>query len=1123
MGTCQIKINGIALDVAVGTTILEAAAQAGIEIPAMCYDPRLKPYGACRMCLVEVAGARGPVAACTTPVRDGMDIATTSEEIEGLRRTALEFMLAEHYGDCVAPCHLACPAGIDIQGFIALIADGRNAESLRLIKEQMPFPATCGRVCPRFCETDCRRNIVDEPVGIMHLKRHVADIDLDQEEPYTPLVAPATGKTVGIIGGGPAGLTAAYYLAIAGHSVTVYEACPELGGMLRYAIPEYRLPKALLDREIATITKLCHEVKCDTKLGRDITLADLQAEHDAVIVAVGAASSQMIGVDGESLTGNYGGLDFLAKYTAGQAPPITGRVAVVGGGNTAIDCARTALRMGAAEVTIVYRRSRSEMPASLEEIEGAEEEGVKFRFLANPVSCGCRDQDGRMAALTCVEMALGEPDASGRRRPQPVPGSDFVMDVDTVIWATGQMLNPEGLSELDKARNGFIVTDDASQTNQSKVFATADCVTGPTTVVEAVGAAHKTAVLVDAYLSGKPVELPAEPYNHTKGKLSEVKLSEYESTEKIAREAVHHRAGEDRAHDFIEIDPGHRPEQALRESARCLSCGCQDVHDCLLRDYATDYGVRQPAGLRVEPLPVQAEHELVVRDSNKCILCGSCVRICSEIQGASALGFVARGYKALVEPTLGRSLTDSPCESCQQCISACPTGALTPVVPLPKPGPFVLDKVRSVCPECSVGCELAVGTKAGLLVGLESPLRSAVSEGNLCKHGALLLSRLGEAERVARPLVRSAAGDQLVAAGWDQALSKAAEHLAAARDAGGSLAVYVSGRSTSEEAALAKRLAGGALGSAQLVGLPTGVAAGLAALEQRTASFKDLAAADFVLAVEADMPEKYPVAAIRIRQATDRGATFASISSCSTKLDHLAAPALVTGSSGEISSLLRAMAGCSGSSGCSECAKLGAQLGVDAAALSSVMHAYKQAQRPVIVAGLDALTAEQAALLAQLADLNGQAAFIGLSKWGNARGLYKAGVGTGAGCCCGEDASAIAAAIGTDLDEQGFGGLVIVGVKPGAADGKSDRFVLCIAPVLTGAASEQADIVLPGSVVFETTGTMTNAEGRTQPVNRATTAPGGRDSATVLRELSGRLGYPIEASSHEEAVAGSGS
>jgi len=268
MPKLSFTLNGKSVEAEAGSTILEAVSQNGVEIPTLCHDPRLKPYGSCRICLVEVEGSRGPVPACATPLTKGMVVRTRTDDIVKLRQMALELLLSDHYGDCIAPCKRACPAGIDIQGYIGLIANGEYREALKLIKESNPLPLVCGRVCPRFCETKCRRNLLDEPLAINALKRFAADFDQNSGSPYIPEPKPSTGRRVAIVGGGPAGLTAAYYLALDGHEITIFDAKPQLGGMLRYGIPEYRLPKATLDKEINIITSLCRQVNCNVSLGQ---------------------------------------------------------------------------------------------------------------------------------------------------------------------------------------------------------------------------------------------------------------------------------------------------------------------------------------------------------------------------------------------------------------------------------------------------------------------------------------------------------------------------------------------------------------------------------------------------------------------------------------------------------------------------------------------------------------------------------------------------------------------------------------------------------------------------------------------------------------------------------------
>ncbi|RYD03661.1 hypothetical protein N752_18100 [Desulforamulus aquiferis] len=344
-----------------------------------------------------------------------MAVKTNTAKIKELRRMATEFLLSEHCGDCIAPCQLACPAEIDIQGFVAHIANGQPGEAAKLIREKLPLPSSVGRVCPRFCEKECRRNLVDEPVSICALKRFAGDFELAAGISFMPKVKSDTGKQVAVVGGGPAGLAAAYYLSLEGHRVTIFDAAPKLGGMMRYGIPEYRLPKEVLDQEIEVITSLCENVFTNKVMGRDFTINQLKIMgYAAVFLSLGSWANQSLGLPGEELAGVYSGIQFLREIASSRTVPVGNRVVVIGGGNTAMDAARTSVRLGAEEVTVVYRRSRNEMPASLHEIEQAEEEGVNFELLTAPV--GFIGENGRVRSISCIRMRLGEPDSSGRRR-----------------------------------------------------------------------------------------------------------------------------------------------------------------------------------------------------------------------------------------------------------------------------------------------------------------------------------------------------------------------------------------------------------------------------------------------------------------------------------------------------------------------------------------------------------------------------------------------------------------------------------------------------------------------------------------------------------------------------------
>jgi len=335
-----------------------------------------------------------------------------------------------------SPCKVDCPAHIDVQGYVTLAAKGKYQEALQLIKEASPFPAICGRVCHHPCETTCKRDEIDDPVAIHSVERFVADLDLNASERYVPEIRDKKEDKVAIVGSGPAGLTCAYYLAREGYQVTVLERNPVLGGMLT-TIPSYRLPRDVVEAEIQVIRDMGVPMKTGVEVGTDVTIAQLRQEgFKAFFVAIGTQEGKGLGIEGEDLDGVYGGLDYLRQVNLGEPVTLGKRVAVIGGGNAAVDVVRSARRLGAEEASIIYRRSLEEMPSRAEEIEECQEEGIPINILTQPVRF--IGENGRVKAIECTKMRLTEPDESGRRSPQLIPGSEFTIEVDAVITALGQ-------------------------------------------------------------------------------------------------------------------------------------------------------------------------------------------------------------------------------------------------------------------------------------------------------------------------------------------------------------------------------------------------------------------------------------------------------------------------------------------------------------------------------------------------------------------------------------------------------------------------------------------------------------------------------------------------------------
>jgi NADH-quinone oxidoreductase subunit F len=460
-----------------------------------------------------------------------------------------------------APCSHTCPAGVDVPRYLRFISEGKYDQALAVIREKIPFASVCGHVCPHPCEAKCRRGQVDEAIAIRALKRFAAERGNGVWKTKAK-TAPATGKRVAIIGAGPAGLTAAYYLARRGHAVTVFEALPEPGGMMRYGIPEYRLPREVLAKEIEEIRGVGVDIKVNTRISSVDELFE-QGYH-AIFLAIGAHQGAKLGVEGEDSPGVMEGVSFLREINMGDEGRVGDRIAVIGGGNVAIDAARTALRLGAKEATIIYRRTRDEMPASGEEIEEALLEGVKIEFLVAPNRI---ERKNGVVELTCIRMKLGAVDSSGRRRPVPIEGSEFSLTFDTLIAAIGQVPEAPEKFGLPLGRGNTIQVDaDTLATAREGVFAGGDDVTGPAIVIEAIAAGRQAAVSIDKYLGGSGIidEVLAPP-------------EEIESLPAI-EEGEKHRISiptltlKKRLGSFAEVELGLREEVAIEEAKRCLRC-----------------------------------------------------------------------------------------------------------------------------------------------------------------------------------------------------------------------------------------------------------------------------------------------------------------------------------------------------------------------------------------------------------------------------------------------------------------------------------------------------------------------------------------------------------------------
>lgn len=811
----------------------------------------------------------------------------------------------------------------------------------------------------------------------------------------------------------------------------------------------------------------------NTKIGEDISFEAIRRDFDAVCVGIGAWVSTGVRCKGEDAEGVIGGIDFLRKVVRNEDIDLGKNVAIVGGGNTAMDACRTAVRLGADKVYNIYRRTKDEMPADMIEIEEAEEEGVIFLNLTNPLEI-ISDENGHCRQMVLQVMELGEPDASGRRAPVPVEGKTETIDVDTVILAIGQRVNAEGMNGVELTRKGGLVYDkDTYMTALPGVFAGGDCGNDKISIaVESIGDAKKSYLIVDAYLRGE--EIKYEPNYYVTKK--DVTPATFEDRERMCRPTMEQLNAEERKDNFTEVVFGYDEEQAVEEAHRCLECGCKDYFECKLISYANMYDV-DPDRLAgdINEVEFHDEHPFILRDPNKCILCGLCVRACDEVMGVGALGLVKRGFDTVVMPALEQPLSETGCISCGQCVSICPTGALQENLTLEKSVPLDTEATDTTCAYCSVGCSMHLETYGDMLVKAVPDREGAVNKGLLCGRGKFGFDCSVMDGKLLEPMARK--DGELTEVDYHEAFmltAKKAESLAA-KYGRNAVAVAVSDRYTNEEAYVIKKFAD-SIGAKTLCfnNRENGLEKVLG-VNASPNTINEVLSADVILCA-GFIAKENQVIRLKLKQAAKNGAKVILVNPEGYAQDHMsfAYKTVETDNSlGFFKGVAKALLDMGKGTGVEGFDAFKAS--VEGAAVSEeakeIAELYANAKKAMIVFQQNVVTTEAAALLGDIAVVSGH---IGKARDGilmlkaknNSQGLVDLGITAGAEAM------------------EGVKALLVFGEDPAPELLKELVFLMVCDTHMTEAA-KLADVVIPGTGFASTYGTFTNTERRLQVVEQA--------------------------------------
>jgi formate dehydrogenase major subunit len=655
----ELVLNGRTVRACEGESLLKVAQREGTPIPTLCFLEGLTKMESCGVCVVEVEGQRSLLPACASRALPGMVVNTESPRVSEARRTALELLLSDHLGDCLAPCERACPADIAIPDFIRAIREGETAKALAIIQDKIAFTGVLGRVCPRFCERVCRRKEVDEPVAICSLKRFPADSDQGEGAAFLPSLAPSSGKKVAIVGAGIVGLTAAYYLRTLGHDCAVFESRNRAGGALDSILPEFRMPREVLNAEIARVERMGAQFHYGRELGKDLELEELRKGHDAVLLAVGAGKEKLPEFPGDEFATS--GIQLLNRIAEGCPPRAQGQVLVIGSGPSAMDTCRSLLRVGAEQVVLLMEPSLS---SSL--------------FFKTWIADGLAE--GVVAIDEAGHFQLGHLPSGRFRCHYRKAEQEVLLEVDGVYLAGHVEPDLDLLRTLglQVTHQGARVDRHTLATNLSGVFAAGNIAQAGRYAVQGSAAGRQAAYSIDAFLAGKVWANPSRT-DIRMHNLSDLEMSLLlGGTEPGGSETLQPQLFQkDSLEPWGEVLSRYPAKQARNEAARCLSCDCAAKNDCTLRELSDRlaanpkrFGGERPAYRK------DASHPEVVFESGKCVRCGRCIAVAEKYREELGLTFIGRGFHVEVGVPFGRSLAEGLKVAARECAEVCPTGAL---------------------------------------------------------------------------------------------------------------------------------------------------------------------------------------------------------------------------------------------------------------------------------------------------------------------------------------------------------------------------------------------------------------------------------------------------------------